>query len=229
MLSISELSAGYGETKVIDGLDLQAQSGTITAIIGRNGMGKSTLLRSLFGVADVMGGEIRMGGHPLPPGKPEKRAAFGMSLLPDDRGVFPELTIEENLRLASQPDYECPVDVKELFPLLRERPKQAAGDLSGGQKQQLGIARAMLGGPKLICVDEFSQGLSPAVAEAGLEALRHLAEQGTAVLFVDQAPDLAIRYADRIIGMESGKAMFDVPAADVRNDSTVLTNLLVID
>lgn len=228
MLTVSGLVAGYGETRVLDGLDLTASRGTVTAVLGRNGMGKSTFLRALFGLATVMSGEMRIDGTALPPGRPEQRARHGMAMLPDDRGVFPELTIAQNLTLATRPHYQCPVDVRDLFPLLAQRPGELAGNLSGGQKQQLGIARAMLGGPTLICIDEYSQGLSPTVARAGLTALRTLALSGTSSIVVDQAPDLALAYADRIVGMEGGRIAFDVGVDEARADPALITSLLVI-
>jgi ABC-type branched-subunit amino acid transport system ATPase component len=228
MFSAAQLVAGYGETQIINGVNLTIERGTVTAILGRNGMGKSTLLRAFFALASKFSGTLEIDGTRLKDDRPEQRAGLGMALLPDDRGVFPGLTIAENLKLATKRGYKCPVDVTILFPLLKERPADLAGNLSGGQKQQLGIARAMLAGSNLICIDEYSQGLSPRIAKAGLEALRTLASTGTATVFVEQAPDLALAYADRIIGMEGGRIVFDVPVAIARADQSVLASLLVI-
>lgn len=228
MLEIRQLVSGYRDTKIIDSLDLSVSAGEVVCLLGRNGVGKSTLLRSLFGLCNVFGGEIYLDGIPVGPAAPERMARLGLSFLPDDRGVLPNLTIAQNLHLARRGGYTPKVDVFELFPLLSDRANQRAGELSGGQKQQVGLARAILGGSRLIVVDEFSQGLQPSLAKATLEALCVLAKSGVMVLLVEQSPELPLQFADRILGMLKGRIVLDEPTAKMRIDSRDLTDLLVV-
>jgi ABC-type branched-subunit amino acid transport system ATPase component len=228
MLAIENLTAGYAKTAVIDDVSLVLEPGTVTALLGRNGVGKTTLLRAIFGLCDRHSGRISVGGTELPAGRAEVPARHGMTLLPDDRGVFPTLTIDENLRLAQRKGYTPPVDVRELFPLLVERAEQPAGQLSGGQKQQVGIARAILAGERFIAIDELSQGLQPSLAQATLEALRVVASTGVGVLFVEQGPRYPLAYADRIVGMVKGRIVLDRSGEELRTDPTAVTELLVV-
>lgn len=228
MLAIENLTAGYGKTAVVDGVTLTLEPGTVTALLGRNGVGKTTLLRAMFGLCDRHSGRVTMGGKELAAGRAELPARQGMTLLPDDRGVFPTLTIEENLRLATRKGYHPPVDVTELFPLLVERAEQPAGQLSGGQKQQVGIARAILAGERFIAIDEFSQGLQPSLAQAALEALKTVASTGVGVLFVEQGPRYPLAYADRILGMVKGRIVLDRSGDELRTDPSAVTDLLVV-
>ncbi|MGN6132089.1 MAG: ABC transporter ATP-binding protein [Nocardioidaceae bacterium] len=228
MLEIRQLVSGYRDTKIIDSLDLTVSAGEVVCLLGRNGVGKSTLLRSLFGLCNVHGGEICLDGIRVGPAAPERMARLGLSFLPDDRGVLSNLTIAQNLHLARRVGYTPEVDVLELFPLLSDRANQPAGELSGGQKQQVGLARAILGGSRLIVVDEFSQGLQPSLAKATLEALCVLAKSGVMVLLVEQSPELPLQFADRILGMLKGRIVLDEPTAKMRIDPQDLTDLLVV-
>jgi ABC-type branched-subunit amino acid transport system ATPase component len=227
MLSLSRWSAGYGGTRIVDDVTLDIPDGELVALLGRNGMGKTTLLRSIFGLATTMGGSLRLDDADLP-ARPEALARRGFTLLPDDRGVFPTLTVEENLDLARRRGYTPTVDVLSLFRLLTARARLAAGSLSGGQKQQLGLARAILAGRRFIAIDEFSQGLQPSIAQAALSALREVAQSGVGVLIVEQGPELPLNYADRIVGMVKGRIVFDERTDDLRKDPSPLTDLLVI-
>jgi ABC-type branched-subunit amino acid transport system ATPase component len=228
MLELTNLAAGYGKTRVLDGVTLSIRSGETTALLGRNGVGKTTLLRSIFGLCDVHDGYVSLDGTRIPSGKPEALARRGLSYMPDDRGVFPSLTIQENLQLARRRGYTPPVDIYSLFPLLTERADQPAGQLSGGQKQQVGIARAILAGERLIAIDEFSQGLQPSLSHAALQALRTLAAAGTAVVFVEQGPALPMEYADRVVGMLKGRIVLDEHTDALRENQGPLTDLLVV-
>ncbi|MEA2359129.1 MAG: branched-chain amino acid transport system ATP-binding protein [Solirubrobacteraceae bacterium] len=228
MFEIIGLASGYREARVINGVDLSLAPGETLAILGRNGVGKTTLLKSAFGLCTVFSGEVRLDGRKLPLGRPAHMASLGLTLLPDDRGVFPSLTVEQNLALARRKGYTPPVDVYEIFPLLRARGAQAAGLLSGGEKQQVGIARAILAGTRLIAIDEFSQGLQPSLVHTALGALKEVAATGVSVVIVEQGPDLPLRYCDRIVGMLKGRITFDALAPELRNSPDVLTDLLVV-
>ena len=189
-------------------------------------MGKSTLLRTIAGQLPLMSGKRFIDGRQ--PVRPELIARLGVSFVPDDRGVLPSLTVEENLRLARRREYDPVIDVAEILPVVRERAKVKAGDLSGGQKQQLAIARSILFGSRLIVIDELSQGLQPSLVRVVLQSLRVLAAAGVSTLFVDQSPDLPLEYADRILGMSKGSLALDRPAADVRKSPGLLGDLLVV-
>jgi ABC-type branched-subunit amino acid transport system ATPase component len=228
MLKLEHVTAGYGRTRIVDDISVELATGEVVALLGRNGMGKTTLLRALFGLCDVSSGSLSTGDTALPLGKPDGLARHGLSFMPDDRGVFPSLTVEENLRLARRRGYIPPVDVFSVFPVLQERLTQPAGQLSGGQKQQLGLARAILAGERAIVVDEFSQGLQPSIAKAALEALRTIAATGVSVLLVEQGPQLPLTYADRILGMVKGRLVFDESVHRLRANPEPLTNLLVV-
>ncbi len=228
MIEIRELDAGYDGVPVITGLQLTLAAGEITALLGRNGMGKTTTMRTLAGQLPVIGGEIRLDGTTLRSGRADLAARAGLSFLPDDRGVFPRLTVAENLALARRHGYEPPVDVTALFPVIRERMRVTAGDLSGGQKQQVGLARAILAGERAILVDEFSQGLQPSLVREVLTAFRTLADAGVAVVVVDQSPDAVVEFSTRVLAMEKGAIVLDAPAAAVREDPKRLLDFLVI-
>ncbi|HWL59734.1 MAG TPA: ATP-binding cassette domain-containing protein [Microbacteriaceae bacterium] len=228
MIRTEALSAGYDGVPVVPGLDLEIPTGQLVALLGKNGMGKTTLLRTIAGGLPRLGGEVLIDGIAQRPGRADLTARAGLSFLPDDRGVFPRLTVEENLRLARRRGWEPPVDLAAIFPVITERSSVAAGDLSGGQKQQVGLARAILAGERVILVDEFSQGLQPSIVHGVLEAFRVLADSGVTVLLVDQSPDPLVDYADRVLAMAKGRLELDLPAAEVRADVDRLLSFLVV-
>lgn len=229
MLKFKNVSSGYHDTTIIQDLTLNINAGEFIALLGRNGVGKTTLLRTLFGLCPMFEGAIVVEGTTFRTVRTEKIAREGFSLLPDDRGVFEKLTVDENLQLARRKGYRPEVDILELFPLLTERQNQLAGSLSGGQKQQLGIARAILAGSKFIAIDEMSQGLQPNIAHATMTALRHLVdEQEITVLIVEQSPALPVEYCGRIIGMVKGQVSLDEPVKAIQQDLDQLTDLLIV-
>ncbi|MGW4470231.1 ABC transporter ATP-binding protein [Nonomuraea sp. NPDC004354] len=212
MLELTSVCGGYGQAAVVRDVTLTVAPGEMVALLGRNGTGKTTLLRTVFGLADRQGGDVRLDGRPVVPGRPDLLARRGAALMPEDRGVFPTLTVAENLRLAVRRDFTPAVDPRELFPLLTERHGQAAGTLSGGQKQQLGIARAILSGRSLIAVDELTQGLQPSLVRDVLEALATIAGTGVPVVAVDQHAGLLLDRCGRAVVMEAGQVVFDGPS-----------------
>lgn len=229
MLKFEDVRSGYHDTTIIQNLTLNIDAGEFVALLGRNGVGKTTLLRTLFGICPLFSGAIRVEGTTFHTIRSEKLARAGFSFLPDDRGVFEKLSVEENLLLARQKSYKPSVDVLDLFPLLTERRTQLAGSLSGGQKQQLGIARAILAGHKFIAIDELSQGLQPNIAHATMEALRQLVdEQHISVLIVEQSPTLPLEFCDRIIGMVKGRITLDESATAIQENVDQLTDLLIV-
>ncbi|MBP2328371.1 ABC-type branched-subunit amino acid transport system ATPase component [Kibdelosporangium banguiense] len=211
MLELTDVSAGYGQAKVVRDVTVHIGQGEMVALLGRNGMGKTTLLHAVFGLADRHAGNITLARHTVPSGRPDLLARWGATLMPEDRGVFPNLTITDNLRLANRKGFRPAVDPRELFPLLTDRRDQLAGTLSGGQKQQVGIARAILAGQSLIAIDELTQGLQPSLVRAVLEALRTITTTGVTVVVVDQHAALLLEYCPRTVVMQAGRAVFDGP------------------
>lgn len=229
MLQFENISSGYQDTTIIRDLSLHINRGEFLAVLGRNGVGKTTLLRTLFGICPIFNGEIIVEGAHHRTIRTEKLARQGFSFLPDDRGVLEKLTVDENLQLARRKDYLPAVDVLELFPLLTERKHQLSGSLSGGQKQQVGIARAILAGSKFIAIDEMSQGLQPNITHATMAALRQLVtEHNISVMIVEQNPTLPLQYCDRIIGMVKGSISLDEPVEVVQEHQDQLTDLLIV-
>nr|WP_277816583.1 MULTISPECIES: ATP-binding cassette domain-containing protein [Microbacterium] len=203
-------------------------AGEVVALLGRNGMGKTTMMRTLAGHLPSIDGDVLLDGSPLRSGRADLAARAGMSFLPDDRGVFPRLTVAENLALARRRGYQPPVDVVALFPVIRERMNVNAQDLSGGQKQQVGLARAILAGEKAILVDEFSQGLQPSLVRDVLAAFHEIARAGVVIVLVDQSPQPLVEFATRVLAMDKGAIVLDSPAAVVREDPQALLDFLVV-
>jgi ABC-type branched-subunit amino acid transport system ATPase component len=226
MLELRDVSSGYGQASVIRDVRLQVGAGEMVGLLGRNGTGKTTLLRTIFGLADRHRGEVSFDGRPVPAGRPDLLGRWGAAMMPEDRGVFPNLSVADNLRLATRRDHLPPVDPRDIFPLLTSRAKQPAGTLSGGQQQQLGIARAMLAGRRMIVVDELTQGLQPSLAHATLTALRKAAATGVAVLVVDQHAGALLDHCDRALVMQAGRVVHDGPSDPAHR--TTLDDLLKI-
>ncbi|RVX39800.1 branched-chain amino acid transport system ATP-binding protein/urea transport system ATP-binding protein [Nonomuraea polychroma] len=211
MLTLTGMSGGYGQANVVRGVTAQVAGGEVVALLGRNGTGKTTLLRTIFGLADRQGGEIVFDGHAVPPGRPDLLARWGAALMPENRGVFPSLTVAENVRLATRKGFVPAIDPRDLFPLLAERAGQPAGTLSGGQKQQLGVARAILAGRRMVVIDELTQGLQPSVVTEVLAGLAAVAAAGVAVIVVDQHAGLMLGWCHRAVVMEAGRVVLDAP------------------
>ena len=178
LFSARDIIGGYGAVRIVNGVSFDLEAGETLAILGRNGVGKTTLLRTLVGLADRFAGALRIDGQPIAPRDPRTLARLGVTFVPDDRGVFARLTVAENIELARSCAYAATqVDVFALFPDLTRHRDQPAGTLSGGQQQQVAIARALAVGPRLLIVDELSQGLQPSIVQ---EPDRRLARRGAA-------------------------------------------------
>jgi urea transport system ATP-binding protein len=212
MLRIEGLNQYYGGSHVLRDVSLQADTGAVTAVLGRNGMGKTTLLKCLMGLLPVKSGRIEFDGRDITRMKPHQRAALGIALVPQGREIFPRLTVEENLRIAmaatGQRDRGVPAWVYETFPILREFVRRRGGDLSGGQQQQLAIARALVTRPRLLILDEPTEGIQPNVIQdierviAGLASRREMA-----ILLVEQYYDFARTLADRYVVLQRGAVL----------------------
>jgi branched-chain amino acid transport system ATP-binding protein len=219
-LSVRGLDVAYDQVQVLFGVDLDVPKGRITALLGTNGAGKSTLLRAIGGVAPVTAGTLRLGDVDLRALAPHDVARHGIAQMPGGQGVFPSLTVDENLRVAAwlvrseRAEVGRRIDeVRSRFPILERRAGDPAGDLSGGQQQQLALAMALLARPTLLLVDELSLGLAPVVVDQLLEELRALREEGTTIVIVEQSVDVALTVADHAAFLEKGEVRYSGPAA----------------
>ena len=212
VLTTSGLRAGYGRTEILHGLHLRVCEGEIVAVLGPNGAGKTTTLLAVAGVIDSTG-TVEMFGRPAVGGVHE-RTKSGLAFLPDQRGVIRALTVLQNLRLADV----SPEDAYEISPELKELKDRKGGDLSGGEQQILALTRAVVSRPKLVLVDEISFGLAPIVVTRMFRLLRTVADQGVAVLLVEQFAHLALELADRAYVLQRGTVALEGRAADLLAD-----------
>ena len=211
MLQVSELNQYYGGSHILRGLSFDVKSGEITCLLGRNGVGKSTLLRCLMGLLPAKSGEIRWQGKAINALKPHQRVQAGIAYVPQGREIFPRLTVEENLlmglaRFAGSEAKKVPEEIYQLFPVLRDMKARRGGDLSGGQQQQLAIGRALACRPKLLILDEPTEGIQPSVIKEIGAVIRQLAQRGDmAILLVEQFYDFAAELADSYLVMSRGE------------------------
>jgi branched-chain amino acid transport system ATP-binding protein len=231
VLDVHELHAGYATARVLQGASLGVPPRTVVALLGRNGMGKTTLLRAISGLRPphVASGTIRFEGHDLVGPASHEVARRGVSLVPQGRRVFRSLSVVENLRVAERPaDGGWTLErVFELFPRLAERPRQAAATLSGGEQQMLAIGRSLMTNPRLLLMDEPSEGLSPQMRHLLADRIGRLREEGQAVLIAEQNVDLALAVADRVDVLgESGTITWSGPPATLRDDAASLQGLM---
>ena len=211
MLKIDTLHQYYGGSHILRGLSFEARVGEITCLLGRNGVGKTTLLRCLMGLVPVRDGSIEWEGKPITALKPQQRVHAGIAYVPQGREIFPRLSVEENLlmglsRFPAREAREVPAFIYELFPVLEQMKQRRGGDLSGGQQQQLAIGRALASRPRLLILDEPTEGIQPSVIKEIGAVIRRLAERGDmAILLVEQFYDFAEALADQYLVMARGK------------------------
>jgi urea ABC transporter ATP-binding protein UrtE len=232
-LAIEGLVAGYGGSRVLDGLDLSVAAGEVVGLMGRNGMGKSTLMRAVMGVVPRAAGRVTVAGRDTAGLAPFSIARLGVAFVPQGRDLFADFTVEENLALGvlgharPRPGFADPVLA--LFPILRERLSQKAGTFSGGQQQQLAIARALVSRPRLLLLDEPSEGIQPSiVAEIAERLAAFAAETGLAILIAEQNLDMVMRMAGRCAMIENGRITADHPMAAVRAEPDLVTRHLAL-
>ncbi len=217
-LATRQLEGGYGESPVLHGISLEVRPAEIFAILGKNGMGKTTLLKTMMGLLPPRRGQVEILGQDVTGWPPYRITRMGVSYVPQDKSIFQDLSVEENLRLALRPpsDYEARLDtVTRWFPFLKERQGQRAGTLSGGEQKMLLIGRALLTRPRVVLVDEISEGLQPAVI-ARLQSIltEHCRTQGIAVVLVEQNVGFALAIADRYAVLKVGAVVETGRAAD---------------
>jgi branched-chain amino acid transport system ATP-binding protein len=231
MLEVKDLAAAYSGIEALRGVSLHIEAGEMVALIGANGAGKSTLLNCLSGTVRPKRGSIRFEGDEIAGVKPHKVARQGLLQVPEGRQILVELTVEENLLLgelargARTSNYGL-ADVYKLFPILQERRQQKGGTLSGGQQQMLAIGRALMGGPRLLLLDEPSLGLSPLITDQVFSALRALNAAGLTILLVEQNAHRALQATSRAYLLEHGEMAFQGQSADLINDEKVIAHYL---
>jgi len=230
-LSLSGVDALYGESHVLHGVSFSLNPGRVLALLGRNGAGKTTCMSAIIGFLPPRAGEIRLFGEMIGRLSPEAISRRGVGFVPQGRRIFANLTVRENLAVSRQKRKGVAVPwtlerVIELFPRLKERLQQAAGSLSGGEQQMLAIGRALMGNPRVLLMDEPSEGLAPLiVAEVGRTLLR-LKREGQSILLVEQNIKLALDLADEVVILNTGRIAFSGSAAQVRNDQALITQHL---
>jgi urea transport system ATP-binding protein len=222
MLQVSGLEAAYGRARVLFGIDLEVDSGQLMCVMGRNGVGKTTLLNSIMGVLSPTAGKVLFEGQDVTKLKTHERVRLGMGYVPQGHETFPQLTVAENLQVtleATQHREKKAVDeALEVFPRLVPLLKRRAGFLSGGQQQQLAIARALVTRPKMLILDEPTEGIQPSIVLEIEEAIEALHATGLALLLVEQYLELALRLADRFVILEAGHVAHAGDAEDLRDE-----------
>jgi branched-chain amino acid transport system ATP-binding protein len=227
-LQVRELVSGYDRSTVLGGVDLELDRGATLGLLGRNGVGKSTLVMTLMGLVPVTSGSVLLDGAELAGRRPDVVARAGVALVPQGRRVWAPLTVAEHLALATgRRRGTWTVDgILDLLPRLAERRRQPAGLLSGGEQQMLAVARALLTNPRLVLLDEPSDGLAPAIVDQIAEVVRTMRAEGVAVLLVEQDLHLAFTVSDEIACMEKGRIVHRVPTPEFRRDPATAQRLL---
>jgi branched-chain amino acid transport system ATP-binding protein len=232
LLVIDDLYTAYGLSRVLFGISLSIAAGECVCLLGRNGVGKTTTIRSVMGLVRPTSGRILWKGADIAGWSPHRVARAGIGYIPEDRRVFAELTVWENLdiaaRAARRPGRWSIAAVYELFPVLRELRNRAGGFLSGGEQQMLTIARTLMGNPELLLLDEPSEGLAPLVVEALLAKIRELKEQGLTILLAEQDVDFSLALAERVYVLEKGNIRYTGPAAELHDDAALRDRLLAL-
>jgi branched-chain amino acid transport system ATP-binding protein len=230
-LSLTNVHTFYGDSHILHGVSFSLQPGGVLALLGRNGAGKSTCISTIIGFLKPRDGEIRLFGESIEGLSPERISHLGIGLVPQGRRIFPSLTVQENLLVARQREAttDRPWNVERIygmFPRLRERHGQFAGTLSGGEQQMLAIGRALMGNPRVLLLDEPSEGLAPLiVAEVG-RTIRRLKEEGQSIVLVEQNRQLALDVADQAVILNTGRCVFAGHASDLRNNEELIVQNL---
>lgn len=219
LLTLSEISAFYGSSQALFDVSLSVDAGQVVALMGRNGMGKTTTVKTIFRMIPTAAGEVTFDGHDLRQLPSHKAAQLGLGLVPEGRRCFPNLTVEENLIAAARPGHWDMTRVAELFPRLEERRTQSALSLSGGEQQMLAIGRALMTNPRLLVLDEATEGLAPIVRQEIWAAIGTLKrDTGMAILVIDKTLSELSQVADQAVILNRGKSVWHGAIADVQGD-----------
>lgn len=218
MLAIQDYSVAYGQSEVIHNMNVTVEPNQIVAILGRNGMGKTTLMKSLIGMIPTAGGSLKLDGKELSQQKSYERVKSGMAFVPQGRMIFSTMTVKENIEtgLTTTSQKNIPENIYELFPVLKEMKSRRGGNLSGGQQQQLAIARALASNPKVLLLDEPTEGIQPSIIREMARTLRRIRdERGLSIVVSEQVLSFALDVADRILVIEKGHIVQDQKREDV--------------
>ncbi|HEY7646248.1 MAG TPA: ABC transporter ATP-binding protein [Hyphomicrobiales bacterium] len=226
MLSVQGLEAAYRDSKVLFGVDFAVAAGEVVALLGRNGMGKTTTVRSVFGLLKPLAGRILLDGVDMTGRAPHAIAQRGLGLVPEGRQVFPTLTVEENLIATARSGKWRLASIFDLFPGLAERRRHKGNQLSGGEQQMLAIGRALMTNPRLIVLDEATEGLAPLIREDIWRCLRRIKDEGDAILVIDKNVDALAKLADRHVVMEKGRIAWSGTTQELIADSEVKNRYL---
>ena len=232
MLEVSEVWASYRQTPVLLGMNLRLERGEMVTLLGRNGVGKTTLLRAIMGLVRIGQGTIQLDGQAIAGLPPYRIAAAGISYIPQGRGIFPRLTVEENLRIGTKARHErnatVPLEIFDYFPILGERAGQRAGTLSGGEQQMLAIGRGLAAKPRVMLLDEPSEGIQPSIVHRIGDVLRQInMETRMTILLVEQNLDLGLSVAARCVIMEKGQVAFAGTPAETGREEVIKRYLAV--
>ena len=226
-LRLSGVRAGYGETHVLQDVELALAEGESLSIIGRNGVGKSTLLSTVMGHTTLHGGTIACGGRRIEKAPPFQRSLAGLGYVPQEREIFPSLSVRENLGIGARPGHWTAERVFELFPNLRQRLGHGGTQLSGGEQQMLAIARALLTNPSVLLMDEPTEGLAPVIVQALAKVLAKLrAAGGLSIVLVEQNSRVALDFSERTVVMDKGRIVYDGASERLRADPEFLASLI---
>jgi branched-chain amino acid transport system ATP-binding protein len=230
LLTVEDIHTAYGLSRVLFGISLEVKAGECVCLLGRNGVGKTTTMRSVMGLTPPASGRVVWKGREITGRTPHQAARAGIGFVPEDRRIFPELTVWENLDVAARAGGRrghWTVDtVYELFPKLEELRNRQGGFLSGGEQQMLTIARTLMGNPELLLLDEPSEGLAPLVVDMLREKISALRDQGLTILLAEQGVEFCLALADRVYVLEKGAVRFFGAAAELRQDKALLDRLL---
>jgi branched-chain amino acid transport system ATP-binding protein len=227
LLAIENLRAGYGEAIVLPNMSLRMPEGQVLAVLGRNGTGKTTLMNSIVGVTKRFGGSITLGGRDVTNMRPDERARAGIGWVPQERNIFRSLTVEENMTAVAQPGPWTVEKIYEMFPRLKERRSNFGNQLSGGEQQMLAIGRALTLNPKVLLLDEPTEGLAPIIVEELLKAIGSIT-RGTGIcsIIVEQNAQKILGLADRVVILERGAIVHDAASSALKADPAVLERFL---
>ncbi|CAM5199633.1 Branched-chain amino acid transport system ATP-binding protein OS=Castellaniella defragrans OX=75697 GN=HNR28_002211 PE=3 SV=1 [Castellaniella defragrans] len=233
LLDVSDLNAYYGKSHILHGVSFQVAPGEVISLLGRNGSGRSTTLKTLMGLVPPAGGSIRFRGQEIAGRRPYVICRGGIGYVPEEREIFTNLTVDENLRMGVQPGVEgAPKwtieQMFDYFPRLKERRDTLAGSLSGGEQQMLTMCRALLGNPLLMLIDEPTEGLAPKIVAAVGEAIRDIHRRGVAVILVEQKLTIALKVSSRVCVMGHGHIVFEGPPEALTSDTRLMNEWLAV-